>query len=88
MIKRHQNEGFTPNFIIHANDLLCYNKYIEAGIGIGVGRNASHELQSSNLRCLDVVDFVERQTSYVFHKNHASRKTLNDFIRFLKSKAQ
>lgn len=88
LLRACQNEGFTPNFIIYANDLLCYRKYIEAGIGIGVGRRESPEPANQNIQCLDVSDFVERQTVYVFYKDRAAHKAVSEFIRFLKSKSQ
>ena len=87
LLKACRNEGFTPNFIICSNDLLCYNKYIEAGIGIGVGRIDSYETENSNLQFLDVTDFVERQTIYVFYKNQLPHESIRDFIQFLKNKS-
>ncbi len=87
LLKACRNEGFTPNFIICSNDLLCYNKYIEAGIGIGVGRFDSYEAENSKLQILDVTDFVERQTIYVFYKKQLPDESIRDFIQFLKNKS-
>lgn len=87
LLRACQNEGFTPKIVIYSNDLLCYNKYIEAGIGIGVGRVESNENVNKNLQRLDVIDFVERQTIYVFYKNISPNKNISDFVQFLKSKS-
>ena len=80
-------EGFTPNFVIHTNDLLCYSKYIEAGAGIGVGRTDTLESKNDNLCVLDVTDFVARQSVYVFYKQQTAHGNIGDFLRFLKTKA-
>ncbi len=87
LLKACQNEGFTPNFIIQTNDLLCYNRYMEAGIGIGVSRCDSYNSENKNLKCLDVSDFVARQAIYVFYKNNSLDKSIKDFLGFLKSKS-
>jgi len=87
LLKACHNEGFTPNFIIYSNDLLCYNKYIESGIGIGVGRINSYDIENSTLQVLDVADFVERQTIYVFYKKQLPHESIRDFIQFLKNKS-
>ena len=87
LLRACKNEGFTPKIAIYSNDLLCYNKYIEAGIGIGVGRVDSSENVNSQLQRLDVIDFVERQTIYVFYKDTSPNKIIDDFVRFLKSKS-
>ncbi len=80
------NEGFTPNFVVYTNDLLCYNKYIEAGIGIGITRGDPHT--DNNIRYLDVCDFVGRQGIYVFYQKHLLNKAAAEFMDFLKSKAE
>ena len=88
LLRACQNEGFTPNFAIYANDLFCWNQYVEAGIGIGVGRKSSYSARKGDLKELDVVDLIERQTVFVFYRDRSPHKTVLDFVRFLKSKAQ
>ncbi len=87
LLKACRNEGFTPNFVIHTNDLLCYNKYIEAGVGIGVGRTDTLESKNNSLTALDVTDFIARQSVYVFYKTQTAQGNIKDFLQFLKSKA-
>lgn len=87
LLKACENEGFTPKFIIQTNDLLCYNKYVEAGIGIGIGRSDNLELVNTNVQLLDVEDFVARQTIYIFYKNQSVGGNVKEFIKFLKTKA-
>lgn len=87
LLKACRNEGFTPNFVIHTNDLLCYSKYIGAGIGIGVGRTDTLESKNNSLQTLDVTDFVARQSVYVFYKAQTAQGNIKDFLQFLKGKA-
>lgn len=87
VLKACRNEGFTPKFIIQTNDLLCYNKYVESGIGIGIGRIDNFELVNADVKLLDVEDFVARQTIYIFYKNQSLSRNIKEFIEFLKSKA-
>lgn len=87
LVNACKNEGFTPNFIIQINDLLCYNKYVAAGIGIGIGRADNLDLINSNVEFLDVEDFVARQTIYIFYKSQSEHGNVKEFIKFLKSKA-
>lgn len=82
-----KNEGFTPNFIIQTNDLLCYNKYVASDIGIGIGRSDNLEVENGNVRFLDVEDFVCRQTIYIFYKSQSAHGNVGEFIQFLKTKA-
>lgn len=87
LLRACKNEGFTPRFIIQTNDLLCYNKYVKSGVGIGIGRIDNFELINANVNLLDVEDFVARQTIYVFLKNQTSSDHVKEFINFLKTKA-
>lgn len=82
-----RNEGFTPDFIIQTNDLMCYEKYVEAGIGIGIGTNDNLNLANSDVKMLDVEDFVERLTVYIFYKSQSEHGNVKEFIQYLKSKA-
>lgn len=87
LLRACENEGFTPRFIIQTNDLLCYNKYVESGAGIGIGRIDNFELINANVKLLDVEDFVARQTIYIFFKNQTSSDHIKEFISFLRTKA-
>lgn len=87
LLKACKNEGFTPNFIVQTNDLLCYNKYVASNIGIGIGRSDNFGLVSENIQVLDVEDFVARQTIYIFYKSQSEHGNVREFIQFLKNKA-
>ncbi len=81
-----KSEGFTPNFIVHTNDLQCYNKYVQAGVGIGIGRYNPTEPANRNIQDLDVVDFIARKTVYVFYKKQSAHGNIKTFLDFLQSK--
>lgn len=83
-----QREGFTPNFVVQTNDLLCYNRYVEAGIGIGIERYNKENITGSNdTQFLDVTDFKERQTVYIFYKKHSAYGNIKDFLDFLREES-
>ncbi len=83
-----KSEGFSPNFIVQTNDLLCYNKYVQAGIGIGIGRYNPGEPEVSNIENLNVVDFIARQTIYIFYKKQSVHGNIKTFLDFLQSKVK
>lgn len=85
-----RREGFTPNFVVQTNDLLCYNKYVEAGIGIGIERfddKTKNIIEDNKTTFLDVSDFIARQTVYVFYKLHSAHGEIHDFLDFLREKS-
>lgn len=81
-----KKEGFTPNFAVQTNDLQCYTKYVEAGIGIGFGRFDAGDPISRNIQYLDVVDFTARQTVYVIFDPHQDHGNVREFLEFLRLK--
>ncbi|MBQ2865737.1 MAG: LysR family transcriptional regulator [Clostridia bacterium] len=81
-----KKQGFTPDFAVQTNDLQCYTKYVEAGIGIGFGRFDAGDPVSRNIRYLDVVDFTARQTVYVIFDPHQDHGNVREFLEFLRSK--
>lgn len=78
--------GFIPEFVAHTNDLMCYNRYVEENIGIGVKRYGNKYNKSENIVFLDVVDFIARQTVYVFYDKHSDHGNLHRFLDFIKIK--
>ena len=76
--------GFSPNIVILTNDSQCYRKCLEAGIGIGIGRDDSTD-NSSEVRFLNVTDLDARQTVYCFYKIEKNHGSLARFTEFLKS---
>ena len=82
-----KKEGFTPNFVVQTNDLQCYTKYVEAGIGIGFGRFDAGDPISQKIQYLDVVDFMARQTVYVIYDPQQDHGNVREFLDFLRTKS-
>ncbi len=87
-----KREGFTPNVVVQTNDLLCYYKYVDAGIGIGIGigtarDDTSNKIGDERAKFLNVIDFIERQTGYVFYKPNSAYGNILDFLNFLREKS-
>lgn len=75
--------GFTPNIVVQTNDVQCYRKCLEAGVGIGIGRDDAAEY-SSKVKFLDVADFDIRQTVCGYYKKHTAYGNVEHFLKFLK----
>ena len=75
--------GFSPTISVLCNDIECYDKFIAAGMGIGIGREGGED---GNIRDLDVVDFKEHYTVYAYYSPKEYYGNVKDFIDFLKSK--
>lgn len=82
LIKACNKAGFTPNIIVQTNDASCYYKCVDAGMGLSLGRRFNSSDSSSVF--LQVADFDERQTAYVYYKKQPGRKNVSDFVSFLK----
>ncbi len=79
--------GFTPNVVVQSNDILCFERCIKAGIGIGVTR-AHDPYPAQGTAYLNVTDFDERYTVYGYYKKQAYYGNVKHFIDFLKTKAE
>ena len=79
--------GFTPNIVVQSNDILCFERCIKAGIGIGVTR-AQDPHPAAGTIYLNVTDFDDRYTVYGYYKTQAYYGNLKQFIDFLKTKAE
>ena len=78
--------GFTPNIVIKTNDIGCYRKCIEEGVGLALTRlyqNAASDNPKTVI--LDIVDFNERQTVYVYYKKYNNCKYIKSFLNILKN---
>ncbi|MBE5774313.1 MAG: LysR family transcriptional regulator [Clostridiales bacterium] len=79
--------GFHPRISAFCNDIECYDKLIAAGMGIGIGREdyaAGHRNVHTGIRDLDVSDFNEHYTVYVYYREkeyYGNIKSLVDFFR-------
>lgn len=82
LIRACADAGFTPNISVVSNDIYCHNRLIEAGMGIGLGREGAED----NVEFLDIADFEERYDVYAYYKKHSAYGNVSDFLKFLKEK--
>ncbi len=79
--------GFSPNIVVMTNDIKCYEKLIESGIGIGLARETYDESYQKGVNYLDITDFDERYTVYSYYKKQACYGNVEHFLNFLRTKA-
>ena len=75
-------KGFRPKIAAFCNDIECYDKLVAMGMGIGIGREQL--LPDNNIINLNVSDFNEHYTVYVYYRerdNYGNVKKLMDFIK-------
>lgn len=77
--------GFTPNIAVLCNDIACYDKFVAAGMGIGIGRE-DDVAASGGVRDLQVTDFNEHYTVYAYYSPKDYYGKVKSFVEFLKSK--
>lgn len=78
--------GFSPKIAVLCNDIECYEKFIAAGMGIGIGQQNDSPAASQGIQDLDVVDFKEHYTVYAYYSPAAYYGNIKSFVGFLKSK--
>ncbi len=84
-----QRHGFTPNITIECNDRQCLFRCIEQGMGLDIGSLRSlNDDEQKNIVALNVTDFNEIQSVYVYHRPRPSNPVMKDFLRFLKTKSR
>ena len=83
LTKACNRAGFTPNVAILCNDIECYDKFIENGLGIGIGQQNS---KNKDIIDIDVADFKEHYTVYAYYSKKEYYGIIKDFVEFLKSK--
>ncbi len=81
-----ERAGFVPDIVVQSNDLQCNRKFVEAGVGIGLGREYPRATLSPNMECLDVSDFNETQNICGYYKKQSAYGNVEHFLNFLKSK--
>lgn len=86
LINACKRAGFMPNIVVQSNDLRCIEKCVEAGVGIGLGREYPRPRLSNNIEYLDVTDFNEKQTICSYYKKQSAYGNVEHFLKFLKSK--
>lgn len=78
--------GFTPKLTAQINDVACFAKFIQSGVALGVaGERTIRAEQTADLQRLDVADFREEQTVYIYHKKNAATGSIKRFIDFIKA---
>ena len=84
LLDKCQMAGFVPKVVAKTNDVLCYEKMIASGFGIGLMRETGNN--PKNIRSLNVVDFNEKYKVYTYFKKENESKNVSQFLQFLKSK--
>lgn len=85
LTKACSRAGFTPMISVLCNDIECYETFIAAGMGIGIGRENTGN-PAKEIRDLDITDFKEHYTVYAYYSPKEYYGNVKDFIDFLKSK--
>lgn len=86
LINACKKAGFTPDIVMQSNDISCNSKFVEAGVGIGLGREYPNLRKSKNVECLNVTDFNEKQIICCYYRKQAVYGNVKHFLNFLKSK--
>lgn len=80
------HSGFTPKVSAVCNDMACYEKFIAAGMGIGIAQQYADIYQRATDICyLNVADFNEHYVVYAYFQRKESRRTVKNFVSFLKN---
>ena len=82
--------GFHPNISAFCNDIECYEKLIATGMGIGIGREdyySDSQNNASSIVDLNVTDFNENYTVYVYYKEKENYGNVKSLINFLKKES-
>lgn len=88
--KTAARNGFVPQIAIESNDRQCIIRYLESGMGLFLGsRRALLDESESNLTALNITDFNETQSIYVYHTSTEKYDvSLGSFLAFLKTSGQ
>ena len=82
--KACERVGFTPELKIECNDYQCYDRCIKSDAGLGVTLATDTSFISPTMKYLDIRDFNEKITIYVYYKKQDYYGNVKDFIEFLK----
>ena len=83
LMRACSSAGFYPKIAVHSNDNECYEKFVKAGVGIGLGRE-NYEKDYPSVKYLDVTDFNERYIVYCYYNPLTLIGSVKKFIEFLK----
>lgn len=78
--------GFTPNIVVQTNDVQCNRKCVEAGVGIGLGREYPQLILPNTQKYLNVTDFNEEQTICSYYKKQSAYGNVRHFLKFMENK--
>lgn len=82
-----QKAGFAPNIVAISNDKECYERFIQAGAGIGIGREDPLN-ESPYVSYIDLCDFDERYIVYCYYNSESYYGNVKGFVDFLKTKTK
>lgn len=86
LAKSCAKEGFTPILSAQINDIACFVRLIESGIALGVVGERSLRMQyETRIQKLNVTDFKEHQTVYLYYKSRNAVGGVKRFIDFLRN---
>lgn len=83
LLKACKRAGFTPNITVLCNDIKCYERLIESGMGIGLSRKRK---DTARIRYLDISDFNEEYAVFAYYKQSADYGNVGHFLGFLRDK--
>ena len=88
--KAAASSDFVPKVAIESNDRQCLIRYVESGMGLFLGsKRALLDDSEKNITALNVIDFNETQSIYVYHHNaDKCGVSLNSFLAFLEAKGR
>lgn len=75
--------GFTPDISVMCNDIECYERFIEAGMGIALGIQTGRAAGEY----LNVTDFHERYTVCGYYKKQDYYGNVKSFLDYLRARA-
>lgn len=82
-------KGFRPKIAAFCNDIECYDKLVAMGMGIGIGRQKlllSSEKSRNEIANLNVLDFNEHYTVYLYYRERDYFGNVKKLIDFIKTK--
>jgi len=83
LIRACKRKGFEPNFIMECNDYDCIDIVERAGMGLGLTLDSGSA--TFGMQYLDVTDFNETYSIYVYYKNQDYYGNVRTFIDHLKA---
>lgn len=87
LIRACKREGFTPKFVFECNDYICIDRALRVGLGLGVTLSSGAGAASVGMRHLNVTDFDEKLSMYVYYKKQNYHGGIKSFIDYLKTLA-